>query len=199
MTLTRMLAGCAALTALQVSAGAQQVQSGFERSPGCVPSAASYRSWVSLLESAGCSVQGTKASAQEVFRSRTVVYNGMHESALGGYFVPFLAVDEASPQLYPRDFSGKHKLPGAVNNLPPTPPAPPPGGPAGPPPGGPLSGPSSPTTLPANLPAPGTAGTNIVNQPNAAPEPATLLLVATGIGGVAAMARRRRQARGNGR
>jgi hypothetical protein len=41
---------------------------------------------------------------------------------------------------------------------------------------------------------PGDDVENLVNEPNATPEPATILLVATGLGGVGALVRRRRKA-----
>jgi len=79
----------------------------------------------------------------------------------------------------------------------------PPGGgpPGGGPPGGGPPGGGPPGGGPPGGGPPGGNGPNdegnlnsLVNQPNATPEPATILLVATGLGGVGALARRRRNA-----
>jgi hypothetical protein len=99
---------------------------------------------------------------------------------------------------YPPSNNNNNNPPPADNNNPP-PPAednnnpPPPADNNNPPPPADNNYPPPPDDN--NPPPPDDHLNNLVNQSNSTPEPATLLLVASGLGGVGAMARRRKAAR----
>lgn len=203
MKLSRMLAGAAAVLALTTPGRAQQVTLNFDDVAQCNGPLATYGGWIAIASGACRTGAFSYASAYTPgnyllardpatnvdfsFLNGPVVFNGLYASGWGAFYLDLYnggnlvssstfittgsnalvgtnAYSGQVDRVRVRLKQGQAVL--GVDNVMFTP---------------------GQTSL--NTPV-----DNLVNQPNATPEPATLLLVASGLGGVGAMVRRRRKA-----
>lgn len=209
MKLSQILAGAATALALSTPAQAQQVTLNFDDLGSCTGTPlTSYGGWLAVAAGVKCqtgpfsviSAQSTDnylrstGNMDWTFLNGPVVFNGLYASGYGSYFLDLM---NGGNVVYTRSFvalgSNVFVGPNAF--------------------GGQIDrvrvrlyqgygvlGVDDISFTPTQtvLSTPGNGGgdenlDNLVNQPNATPEPATLLLVASGLGGVGAMIRRRRK------
>ena len=204
--LIRFLAGIASVAAIHTSAQAQQVTLGFDDLGPCSGSISAYQSWIALVSPTSCQsgtfglltahspanyVRST-GTMEWSFLGGPVTFDGFFLSGVGQYFVQLLSGGNVVNSWSVFNGSGSNFLSsGYTGNVD----------------GVRISGVSLLgaaqmgvddirfTALTVADPVdPVVDPVDVINQPNAAPEPATLLLVASGLGGLSAMARRRKQA-----
>lgn len=210
MRLSRILAGAAAVVAMASPVRAQQVMSFDDLGPCTGTPLTTYGGWLSVAAGVTCqtgpfsvvSAQSTdnylrsSGNMDLSFLNGPVVFNGLYASGFGSFFLDLMnggnVVHTRNFGLYGSNvFVGPNSYAGQVDRVrirlyq-----------------GYALLGVDDIGFTPtqSSLPTPGGDQGGIdelVNEPNATPEPATLLLVASGLGGVSAMARRRRKAQGN--
>lgn len=219
-TISRIVVGAAAAVGLASPLRAQSVTLNFDDLTPCSGTQLStYQSWLSLLNPAPCQSGNyawlspnsgnqylrTNGNVGWMFLNSPVTFNGMWVSGWGTFFMEILS---GSSTVYTQMFTltgGRSQVnsgyTGQVNGVRlgivsgiallgvddisfrgPN---------ADPPPSDPGDNVSGETVTPPEDPV-----NNLVNQPTANPEPATMLLVASGLGGIGAMVRRRQQKRG---
>lgn len=201
-TLTRVLAGITAFASAHTTAQAQQVTLNFDDLTSCSGALSSYQSWITLVNPATCRNGAyawlspsspsnfllTGGSIQWAFTGGPVTFNGLFASGSGTYFLQLLnggsTVYSSSFQLGGTNPFGQQitaAYTGAVD-------------------GARInyvfgSGGGFLGVDDITFTVPQQDVIDVVNQPNAAPEPATILLVASGLGGIGTLIRRRRQGR----
>ncbi len=205
MKLFKLIAGTAAVLALATPAQAQQpVTMNFDDLGRCTGTAmTSYGGWLALASGITCqtgaysviSAQSTdnylrsSGNMDWLFLNGPVVFNGLYASGYGSYYMDLMSGGNV---VYTRSFyaMGSNVFVGPTTF------------------GGQvdrvrirlhqgygvlgvddISFTAQQSALPTN------PVDELVNQPNATPEPATMLLVASGLGGVGALARRRKAAK----
>lgn len=207
MKLSHLIAGATTVLALTTPAQAQQVTMNFDDLGSCTGTQmTTYGGWLALASGITCqtgsysviSAQSTDNYLRSAgnmdwsFLNGPVVFNGLYASGYGAYYMDLMSGGNvvytrsfyamgSNVFVAPTNFSGQvdrvrvrlHQGYGilGVDDI-------------------------SFTTQQTVLPTPGENPIDeLVNQPNATPEPATMLLVASGLGGVGALARRRKAAK----
>ncbi|NUQ13130.1 MAG: PEP-CTERM sorting domain-containing protein [Gemmatimonadaceae bacterium] len=204
MKLFKIVAGAAAVVAMASPLRAQQVTLNFDDLGVCTGTPlTTYGGWLSIASGVTCQTGPfsvvSAASTDNYLRSAgnmdwtflngPVVFNGLYASGYGSFFLDLMSGGNV---VYTRSFGaygsnvfvGPNSYSGQVDRVrvriyq-----------------GYAVLGVDDIAFTPTQttLPTPGGVD-ELVNQPNATPEPATLLLVASGLGGVGALARRRRKA-----
>jgi hypothetical protein len=204
-SLRQLLGGVATAFALASPLGAQQITLNFDDLGSCAGGVSTYGGWLAIASGVNCqtgpSYFTSAHSAQNYLRSGgsmnwqfsggPVVFNGMYASGYGTFFVELLRNGSTVYASQFNAYGSGHVLAGAgysgdvdqvkiglvgglahlgIDDISFTPFSNPP--------------PPPPEDDPID---------DLVNEANATPEPATLLLVASGLGGVGAMMRRRRK------
>ena len=221
---TKLIAGAVTLICLSSAAHAQQQVTLLQSPGACHgASLSTFGGWQSLANGMGCPSGSPTDVLDWAYANGPTPFNGVYFTGYGSFYIEFLDGDNVlqgyTLDAWGQDILVKPHVFGSVSRVritrnsgvgafgvsgldgagggPAAQVGPPGNGPTGngPPGIGPNgNGPNG--NGPNGNGPPGNEGdlNNLVNEPNATPEPATILLVATGLSGVGALARRRRKA-----